>query len=65
MINVGGREVVAIGTDFDGVEGELEIAGCQYMDKLPEAMEKAGFTIGEIEDVCFRNAEKFMERYWG
>lgn len=64
MINVGGREVVAIGTDFDGVEGELEIAGCQYMDKLPEAMEKAGFTIGEIEDVCFRNAEKFMERYW-
>lgn len=39
--------------------------GCQYMDKLPEAMEKAGFTIGEIEDVCFRNAEKFMERYWG
>lgn len=64
MMNVGGREVVGIGTDFDGVEDELEISGCQYMNQLPEAMEKAGFTTGEIEDVCFRNAEKFLERYF-
>ena len=34
------------------------------MNQLPEAMEKAGFTTGEIEDVCFRNAEKFLERYF-
>lgn len=63
MMNVGGREVVGIGTDFDGVEDELEIKGCQYMEMLPQAMERAGFTIGEIEDVCYRNAEKFLERY--
>lgn len=65
MMNVGGHEIVGIGTDFDGVEDELEISGCQYIAKLPEAMDRAGFTTDEIEDVCYRNAEKFMERYWG
>lgn len=64
LMNVGGREVVGIGTDFDGVEDKLEISGCEYMHLLPDAMERAGFTIGEIEDVCYRNAEKFMKRYW-
>lgn len=62
MMNVGGREVVGIGTDFDGVEDELQIKGCQHMEMLPQAMERAGFTIGEIEDVCYRNAEKFLAR---
>lgn len=64
MINVGGREIVGLGTDFDGMGDELEINGCQHIHKLPDAMERAGFTIGEIEDICYRNAEKFMERYW-
>ena len=64
LMNIGGREIVGIGTDFDGVEDELEIDGCQDMYKLPEAMEHAGFTIGEIEDVCYRNAERFLKRYF-
>lgn len=64
MMKVGGREIVGIGTDFDGVEDELEISGCQHMMKLPQAMERAGFTTGEIEAVCYENAEKFLKRYW-
>lgn len=64
-MNAGGREIIGIGTDFDGVEDELEISGCQHMDRLSRAMEQAHFTTGEIEAVCFENAEKFMARYWG
>lgn len=64
ILNVGGREILGVGSDFDGMDMELEIKHCGQMKKLPEAMERAGFTTGEIEDVCFRNAEKFMERYW-
>lgn len=64
LMNIGGREIVGIGTDFDGVEDKLEIDGCHNMYKLPQAMEKAGFTTGEIEDVCYRNAEKFLKRYF-
>ena len=64
IMNVGGREIIGIGTDFDGVEDELEISGCQHMGKLVRALEQARFTTGEIEDICYRNAEKFLERYW-
>ena len=65
IIKVGGRDVVGIGTDFDGMDGELEIGGAQDMPKLIEAMEKSRFSTNEIEAVCYRNAEDFYKRYWG
>lgn len=63
MMNVGGREIMVLGTDFDGVEDQLEIDGCQQMNKLVEEMDKAHFTTGEIEAVCYQNAEQFLKRY--
>lgn len=64
MMDVGGKEFVCIGTDFDGIEDIPAIAGCQDMQKLPEAMSAAGFTDDEVEGVCYRNAEKFFKRFW-
>ncbi|MEG2523701.1 MAG: dipeptidase [Lachnospiraceae bacterium] len=63
IIDVGGLDVMVIGTDFDGVEEQLEIDGCQEMNKLVIEMEKAHFTTGEIEAVCYKNAEQFLKRY--
>lgn len=65
MINVGGLDVVGIGTDLDGIRCELEIKGAQDMPKLVEAMEKANFTTTEIEAICYKNAENFLKRYFG
>lgn len=65
IINVGGLEVVGIGTDFDGMDGDLELKGAQDMPKLVEAMEKAKFKEGEIEAICYKNGENFFKRYWG
>lgn len=53
--NVGGVDVLALGTDLDGISGQLEINGCGPMQKIAEAMELAGFTDDEIEKVLFRN----------
>ena len=64
-MEVGGREVVALGTDFDGIGNDLEITGCQDMHLLVEAMERGGFTTGEIEAVCWKNGEDFLRRYFG
>ncbi len=64
LINVGGLEIVGIGTDFDGIDGELEIKGAQHIHLLAEAMEKNKFTSKEIEAVCYKNAEAFFKRYW-
>lgn len=59
--NVGGIDVVAIGTDFDGIFGELEIGSCDKMDLLVQGLGKGGFTGGEIEKIFYRNALRVME----
>ncbi|QSX05528.1 dipeptidase [Sedimentibacter sp. zth1] len=64
IINVGGLDILGLGTDFDGIGGELEVKGAQDMHTLPETMEHYKFTSKEIEAVCYKNAENFFKRYW-
>ena len=58
MIKVGGEDCAAIGTDFDGMDGELEIGSADRMPQLFVAMERAGFTAREIEKIAFGNVER-------
>ena len=60
MVNVGGEDCAAIGTDFDGIGGDLEIASADQMPKLFIALERAGFTPREIEKIAFANVERVM-----
>ena len=60
MIRVGGEDCAAIGTDFDGMGGDLEIASADQMPQLFVALEKAGFTPREIEKIAFGNAERVI-----
>lgn len=64
LINIGGLEVIGIGTDYDGIDGELEIKGAEDIHMLSDAMERNGFTSKEIEAVCYKNAEGFLKRFW-
>ncbi len=41
---IGGEDVIALGTDFDGFDGTPEIDGPDKMHLLFEALEQAGFT---------------------
>ncbi|MBQ0005565.1 MAG: dipeptidase [Clostridiales bacterium] len=60
IINVGGSEVLALGSDFDGIDCELELGGCQDMWRLCEALSGAGLSAASVEAVCWRNAEKYI-----
>ncbi|MGN0314867.1 MAG: dipeptidase [Fusicatenibacter sp.] len=53
--NIGGIEVIGLGTDFDGFGGEVEIMDAGGMQKLADAMSINGFTDGEIEKVFSGN----------
>jgi len=59
--NVGGSEVAAIGTDFDGMNGELEIKHIGEMDKLIHGLEKAGLSGEDIERVFYKNAKRMLK----
>ena len=61
MVQVGGMECAAIGSDLDGIEGDLEIGSAGKMPLLFQAMEQAGFHEREIELIAWKNAERVLE----
>ena len=61
MRNVGGLEVVALGSDFDGIDCPLEMVDASGMDQLIREMEKAGFTQREIEAITWKNVWEFYK----
>lgn len=58
--NVGGAGVLALGSDFDGIEGTLDIAGPQDWPRLEAALKKAGLSDGELDMMWFMNAERVL-----
>lgn len=57
---VGGREVAALGSDFDGITGTLDIKGPQDYGKLADALAKAGLSGEEIDEIFFKNVERVI-----
>lgn len=55
IINVGGTECLGLGSDFDGIIGNLEIADCAQMYKLFDALEATGFSQNMIEKIAYQN----------
>lgn len=55
IINVGGSECLGLGSDFDGIDGRLEMEDCSQMEKLIAELEKQHFTIEEIEKIVYKN----------
>ena len=56
IMNVGGREVLGLGTDFDGIlPGRLDIENASRMQRLCGYMEAHGFTQEEIEGIFYKN----------
>ena len=59
-INVGGLGCAAIGTDFDGIHGELEFPDASRMPDLFDALSARGFTDNELEHITHLNAERAL-----
>lgn len=53
--NIGGIDVLALGTDFDGIQSTLEITDASKIQLLAEALLKNGFTYDEVEKIFYKN----------
>ncbi len=51
-----GIDVIALGTDFDGINCDLEIADMSKVYLLKEALQTEGFTAEEIDKIFYKNA---------
>lgn len=62
MYHVGGEELVAIGTDFDGFSGsKLDISDTGKMPQLYEALRKRKFTERQLELLWSKNAQRVIQ----
>ena len=61
MVDIGGSEFVAIGSDYDGFSDLLEWSDAGGMKSLIEAMEKSGFTQSLIENITYKNALRIIK----
>ncbi len=61
MANHGGVGCVALGSDFDGVEGSLQISDPTKMELLADALKAEGFTSSEIDQIAWGNAMRVLE----
>lgn len=61
MADVGGIEVVALGSDFDGIGGELEVSDCSKMPLLEDALKKEGFNDDAIEKIFNLNVLRVFQ----
>ncbi len=61
MIQVGGEDCAVIGTDFDGIDGCIELDRAEKMPRLFEALSQAGFTPRQIEKIAWKNGLRILE----
>lgn len=62
MFVVGGEDVVAIGTDFDGFdEGELDITHIGEMQKVYDALKQRGFTERQMDKILHGNLLRVLQ----
>ena len=61
MVNVGGSEFVALGSDYDGFSDTLEWKDAGGMGRLTDAMEREGFSASLIENITYKNALRIIK----
>ena len=62
---VGGIDVIAIGSDFDGTKPPLEVSDSGEIGKLIKGLAAAGFSSSEIEKICYGNAMRLIREVLG
>ena len=65
IINVGGIDCLALGTDFDGIGRTIEIDNAGEMQQLYTAFEEAGLTDKDIEKIFYKNFLRVFKEVCG
>ena len=55
IVNVGGIDVLGLGSDYDGIPTHSELPGAQSMGRLWDALRGAGFSEGELDKIFYGN----------
>ena len=62
IMEVGGEDVIALGSDFDGITSRLELRDAAGLHRLADRMLEAGFTKDQVEKFSHENAERVFRK---
>ena len=63
LLDLGGEDCIALGSDFDGATLPAFLEGTQSLGDLREVMLAAGLGEALTDKICFQNAMDFWKRY--
>lgn len=58
---IGGIDVIALGSDFDGIDCQVEIRDTSEMYKLENVLRKNGFSQNDIEKIFYKNMLRIIK----
>ena len=61
LYNVGGSDFVAIGSDFDGIGGKLDVSNPLEVNKIYEALKKEKISYADMEKIMWVNADRIIK----
>lgn len=61
VIKVGGEDVVAFGSDFDGIPAPPKLEGCEKMPALLEYLSDNGVTGAVLDKLCYKNFMRVLK----
>jgi membrane dipeptidase len=61
IYKVGGIDVLAIGSDFDGILSPVEFKDCSKMEVLYNSLIKGGFSENEVDKILYKNALRVIK----
>ncbi len=59
--NIGGIYCIGLGSDFDGIDDNLELENCSQMELLDHELRKCGFHTSEIAQIFHKNVLNFYQ----
>ena len=63
MINVGGEDVVALGSDFDGIHAPAGLEDCTKVQKFLTYLSERGISSRICEKIAYKNALKVFTEF--
>ena len=60
---VGGIEMIALGSDFDGIESNLEMSDCSMLSLLEAELRRRHYSGGDIEKIFHGNALRLLKEF--
>lgn len=59
--DIGGIYCIGLGSDFDGIDDNLELRNCSKIELLEQELRNCGFHTSEIEQIFYRNVLNFYQ----